>query len=76
MLCQMIREGISKYFTLLSHEIVLMYHSPTIGTLVAMSPEELVIKPIELEKPATVDVRIHFPRVGCVARPYKEEAKL
>lgn len=50
--------------------------SPTIGTLVAMSPEELVIKPIELEKPATVDVRIHFPRVGFVARPYKEEAKL
>ena len=45
-----------------------------------MSPEELVVKPIELDKPATVDVRIHFPRLGFVARPYRkpdaETAKL
>lgn len=51
--------------------------SPTIGTLIAMSPEELVMKPMGLEKPATVDVRIHFPRLGFVARPYKgDKAKL
>lgn len=42
-----------------------------------MSPEEVVIKPIELEKPATVDVRVHFPRLGFVVRPHKSaEAKL
>lgn len=42
---------------------------PTIGTLVAMSPEEVVIKPRELERPATVETRIHFPRIGFVIRP-------
>lgn len=50
---------------------------PTIGTLLATSPEEIVIKPVGLEKPATVDVRIHFPRLGFVARPHKTvDAKL
>lgn len=43
--------------------------SPTIGTLVALSPEEVVIKPKQLEKPAAVDMRIHFPRTEFVIRP-------
>jgi hypothetical protein len=34
-----------------------------------MSPEEVVIKPQKLEPAATVDVRIHFPRLGFVVRP-------
>jgi len=42
---------------------------PTIGTLVIMSPEEAVIKPQTLEKPAEVETRIHFPRLGFVVRP-------
>ncbi|KAF7191070.1 hypothetical protein HII31_07585 [Pseudocercospora fuligena] len=42
---------------------------PTIGTLVALSPEEVVIKPKKLEKPAAMDVRIHFPRTEFVIRP-------
>ena len=45
---------------------------PTVGTLVAVSPEEVVIKPKELEKPATVEVRVHFPRLGFVVRPLKK----
>ncbi|KAK5125978.1 hypothetical protein LTR85_011333 [Meristemomyces frigidus] len=40
--------------------------NPTIGTLVAMSPEEVVIKPQALDKPAEVEARIHFPRLGFV----------
>lgn len=48
--------------------------SPTIGTLVALSPEEVVITPRKLEgEPAEVDVRIHFPRLGFVVRPWKEK---
>lgn len=43
--------------------------SPTIGTLVASSPEEFVITPQALEKPADIDVRVHFPRLAFVARP-------
>lgn len=43
--------------------------SPTIGTLVALSPEEIVIKPQPLETPATVETRLHFPRLGFVVRP-------
>ncbi|EME83104.1 uncharacterized protein MYCFIDRAFT_188248 [Pseudocercospora fijiensis CIRAD86] len=45
---------------------------PTIGTLVALSPEEVVIKPKQLEKAAAVDVRIHFPRTEFVIRPVNE----
>lgn len=43
--------------------------SPTVGKLVALSPEEVVIKPQPLEPVASVDVRIHFPRLGFVVRP-------
>lgn len=46
--------------------------SPTIGTLLAMSPEEVVIKPRTLDKPANVDCRMHFPRIGFVVRPVKQ----
>lgn len=46
--------------------------SPTLGTLVALSPEEVVITPRKLDDtPAEVDVRIHFPRLGFVVRPWK-----
>jgi len=48
---------------------------PTIGTLVALSPEEVVIKPVPLEKPAEIAVRVHFPRLGFVVRPV-DRAKL
>ena len=42
---------------------------PTVGELLAASPEEFIIKPKVLEKPAELDVRVHFPRLGFVARP-------
>ncbi|SMQ49698.1 unnamed protein product [Zymoseptoria tritici ST99CH_3D7] len=45
---------------------------PTIGTLVALSPEEVVIKPLPLEHQPTVETRIHFPRLGFVIRPVKQ----
>jgi len=48
---------------------------PTLGTLVAMSPEEIVIEPKPLEQAAAVEVRVHFPRLGFVIRPV-EKAKL
>lgn len=43
-------------------------HSPTLGTLVALSPHEIVIEPLPQAKGA-VSVRVHFPRLGFVARP-------
>ncbi|EME46511.1 hypothetical protein DOTSEDRAFT_126826 [Dothistroma septosporum NZE10] len=49
---------------------------PTIGTLVALSPEEVVIQPQALESPASVETRIHFPRLGFVVRPVKEKGNL
>ena len=49
---------------------------PTIGELIAASPEEFVIRPKQLGKPAEVDVRVHFPRLGFVARPFGGDAKL
>ncbi|KAK5283474.1 hypothetical protein LTR16_005448 [Cryomyces antarcticus] len=44
---------------------------PTFGTLIALSPEEVVIKPQELESKALVDVRLHFPRLGFVVQPQR-----
>ncbi|KAK4569460.1 hypothetical protein LTR86_003223 [Recurvomyces mirabilis] len=41
---------------------------PSIGTLVALSPEEIVVKPMPLEKAADVEVRMHFPRLGFTIR--------
>lgn len=48
--------------------------SPTIGNLVALSPEEVVISPRALEDalPAEVEMRFHFPRLGFVVRPVSE----
>ncbi|KAL2413639.1 hypothetical protein ABEF95_002821 [Exophiala dermatitidis] len=48
--------------------------SPSIGTLLAITPEEVVIAPKEEGKPTgpTVgvgQVRVHFPRLGFVVRP-------
>jgi hypothetical protein len=48
---------------------------PTVGTLVALSPEEIVIKPQALETPAKVETRVHFPRVEFRVRPV-DKAKL
>ncbi|KAK5675662.1 hypothetical protein LTS10_011762 [Elasticomyces elasticus] len=50
-------------------------NDPTFGTLVTLSPEEVVIKPQALEKSAEVEARIHFPRLGFVIRP-ADKAKL
>ncbi|KAH0827251.1 hypothetical protein AYO21_09098 [Fonsecaea monophora] len=47
--------------------------SPTIGTIVALTPEEVVITPQKTSEgtgPAVGEVRIHFPRVGFVIRPH------
>lgn len=49
--------------------------SPTIGALVALSPEEVIITPRRLNGDASVDVRVHFPRLGFVVRPV-DQSKL
>ena len=45
---------------------------PTLGTLVAQSPEEVVIQSWEIEgeekRDGRVSVRVHFPRLGFVVR--------
>lgn len=45
---------------------------PTVGKLIALSPEEVVIEPRSLNGGSTrstaVDMRIHFPRLGFVVR--------
>ena len=46
--------------------------SPTRGTLLAITPEEVVIKPQEVSEGARAtvgEVRIHFPRAKYVIRP-------
>ncbi len=44
--------------------------SPTIGTLLAITPEEVVIQPKRIgDGPMAGPVRVHFPRVGFVVRP-------
>lgn len=55
-----------------SEERQLTSSSPTIGTLLAISPEEVVIQPQALENPAALETRIHFPRVGFVVRPVSQ----
>ncbi|OCL06800.1 hypothetical protein AOQ84DRAFT_342781 [Glonium stellatum] len=53
---------------------------PTFGTLVALSPEEVVIQPRETQgdekRGWRVNVRIHFPRLGFVVRPIDSKANL
>lgn len=45
---------------------------PTIGTLVGLSPEEVVIEPVKLAgNDAVVDVAVHFPRIGFVLKPLR-----
>jgi len=55
----------------------LVLQSPTLGTLLALSPEEVVIKPAKLEAggggQGLVDVRVHFPRLGFVVRPTQQQ---
>lgn len=68
----MILEGISKYPSHSKKLVsgVLMELSPTLGNLIAISPEEIVIKPQELDgSTPLVDARIHFPRLGFVVKP-------
>ena len=48
--------------------------SPTLGTLIALTTEEIVIEPRKLEDvKAPIDVRIHFPRLVFVVRPLRKE---
>lgn len=50
---------------------------PTHGTLAAISPEEIVIRP-KMSSPApklVADLRLHFPRLGFVVQPFRQ-AKL
>ncbi|KIX07760.1 uncharacterized protein Z518_02414 [Rhinocladiella mackenziei CBS 650.93] len=50
--------------------------SPTVGTLVAVTPEEVVITPRDNGQDTSLgELRIHFPRIGFVARPI-ERARL
>ena len=45
---------------------------PTIGALVGLSPEEVVIEPVKLNgNEAVVDVAVHFPRLGLI-KPLRE----
>jgi hypothetical protein len=46
--------------------------NPTIGELVTITPEEVVIKPVAVEAgvdAAVGEVRLHFPRLGFVIKP-------
>ena len=47
--------------------------SPTLGTLIALTTEEIVIEPQKLDVKTSIDVRIHFPRLGFVVRPLRKE---
>jgi hypothetical protein len=47
----------------------LIFGSPTFGTLLAMSPEEIVLKPDDIGgTPPPIQVKIHFPRLGFVVK--------
>jgi glutathione S-transferase len=47
--------------------------NPTIGTLIGLSSEEIVIEPVKLDgKEAVVDVAVHFPRLGSIVKPVRE----
>lgn len=49
-------------------------NSPTIGALLALTTEEIVIAPRELDDVRNpIDVRVHFPRLGFVVRPVQRE---
>jgi hypothetical protein len=37
-----------------------------------LSPDEVVIKPLERDKPALVDVRVHLPRLGFAVQLFQE----
>jgi glutathione S-transferase len=54
--------------------IMLMLCSPTIGELLGITPEEVVLKPLARNQPkSAIDARIHFPRLGFVIRPVSEQ---
>lgn len=58
------------------HSPLTSHHSPTIGTLLALSPEEIIIRPTELSPPALVDgIHVHFPRIGFVVQPFTATAR-
>jgi len=43
---------------------------PMIGILIGLSPEEIVIEPIQVAGARTaIDVAVHFPRIGFVVKP-------
>lgn len=47
---------------------------PTVGTLVGLSPEEVVIEPLNIDgrKARVGNVRLHFPRLGFVIKSLRE----
>lgn len=46
---------------------------PTVGKLIGLSPEEIVIEPDTIEGKARVEgIRLHFPRVGFVVSPLRD----
>lgn len=45
---------------------------PTVGKLIGLSPEEIVIEPYDIDgRKASVQVAIHFPRLGFVVKPVR-----
>ncbi|KIW03813.1 uncharacterized protein PV09_05113 [Verruconis gallopava] len=46
---------------------------PSFGELVAITPEEVVIRPLSKNVRPLVDARIHFPRLGFVIRVAKDK---
>ncbi|ETN42685.1 uncharacterized protein HMPREF1541_01842 [Cyphellophora europaea CBS 101466] len=48
-------------------------NDPSFGTLLATSPEEIVIAPEDIES-RRVDLRLHFPRIGFRVRPLTKAA--
>ena len=47
-------------------------NGPMIGWLVDLALEEVVIKPLKLDTPALVDIRVHFPRLGFAVQLFQE----
>ncbi|KAF2088674.1 hypothetical protein K490DRAFT_39211 [Saccharata proteae CBS 121410] len=43
--------------------------NPTLGVLLVVTPEEIVIGPLDQGTKAPIDIRIHFPRLGFIVRP-------
>lgn len=51
-------------------------NDPSVGTLLAATPEEIVIAPEAVDGKADVDIRLHFPRTEFRPRAVKGQSKL